>query len=160
MKKYYLKSNCKDCNTIISKNAIRCKECYFLNELNKSYIKTKNNLNKVTPNFLAWLAGFWEADGSIKSEEKQGKYYGLKFLVFQKEVSVLEIIKKKLKIGNIYGNGRNNVCSSWVLCNLGEILALLEAINPYLISNRRKTQIKSQIDNSYFKNKIKSLKRL
>lgn len=166
MKKYWMNKNCIECNQKISYKSERCLNCAKLYTNLKSYLITHKKLEKVSPVFLAWLAGFWEGEGCIRVGKQYHKtkynekriYYRTQFFVSQKEEFLLKEIKRKLKFGNIYGLGKSNVCKIWSINNMGELYSLLSFIEPYIKSPRRLKQINKVKNHKHIKPYFKYLK--
>jgi hypothetical protein len=154
-----INNRCCDCGKLITfgnhNRCIKCRNFYFTQ---RYYFQALHKLNSLKE-FLLWFTGFWEGEGSIgvyKKVVKNKVYYYYKFIISQKDPSALHYIYKTLYLGKVYSNGKFNCCLTWQVNNLGEILALLTKITPYIKSKKRLNQIKKFIFNkkvnSYFLN--------
>lgn len=111
--------------------------------LNGKSLNTKVNTvdKKYSDVFLAWLAGFFEGEGSILCYIDKTKGYKFKFRIriiiklSQKSNKVLEDINKDLQLGNIFLNKKwkdeKKNCFDLVIANQDHVLLFINLIKPY-----------------------------
>ena len=88
-------------------------------------------------NFNAWVAGFWEGEGSIY-KRKEGFGYLLTITQTIRDGRTTEICMEKIQKkfeGSIYTlkdkNENHNTVMRWQLTNLGDVFYFLKTIYPY-----------------------------
>ena len=125
--------------------------------LNGRNLNTKVNTvdKKYSDVFLAWLAGFFEGDGTILCYVDKAKGYKFKFRIrviiklSQKSKNVLEEIKKDLQLGNIILNRRwnDNKWNSFdlIIANQNDVLLLINFIKPYVRFKKNQLEIAIKI---------------
>lgn len=119
-----------------------CDNTYNLNLFYNQYYKLFPN-NKLNNDFLIWLIGFIEGDGSIFSSKNENRCF---LIITQKDYNVLNLIKNTLLLGNvnyIYDNNKNIKFGRYVISSRKEIQLI------YLLLN----------GNLHLKNKIEHLEK-
>lgn len=126
-------------------------ECAYLYRSIPQYKKFKKYLKKVSEQFLIWFAGFWEGEGSLFLRPNKRVY---QLSVSQNDKNIFVYIQKQLRTGKIYSQmlKSKNIHYSYRLSNLGEVLALIERIFPYIKIQKRKKEAQKIIN---FKNSRK-----
>jgi LAGLIDADG endonuclease len=120
--------------------------------LNGKTLHSKVNTvdKKYSEVFLAWLAGFFEADGEILCYVDKAKGYKFKFRIrviiklSQKSNKVLDEIKKDLELGNVNLNRRNNNKINYfdlIIANQDEVLLFINLIKPYVRFKQNQLEI-------------------
>jgi len=61
-----------------------------------------NNKNKISKDFLNWFIGFSEGDGSFIIDKRKN----LQFVITQKDIKILEMIKDTLNFGRVIKQGK------------------------------------------------------
>lgn len=105
----------------------------------------KENINK---DFLIWLVGFFEGEGScgcyLSEKNKHGKgftQYKLQATISQKEREILDHIKEVLQCGSVAINkGSYGLMYHWRVDSLQARL-FLNMIFPFLKTNHKKKQV-------------------
>jgi intein/homing endonuclease len=112
-------------------------------------IKVNTVDKKYSEVFLAWLAGFFEGDGTIMCYIDKAKGYKFKFRIrviiklSQKSNKVLEDINKDLQLGNIFLNRtyEKRNCFDLVIANQDHVLTFINLINPYCRFKKNQIEI-------------------
>jgi hypothetical protein len=101
-------------------------------------------MNKID---LAWVAGFWEGEGSIGCyNAKASKSYQFVVTFTQKNRLILEWLKKHF--GGSIGYKVDNNSHYWSLClSKANAIHCIELLRPYIKMPRRLRQIKRAYDN-------------
>lgn len=128
------------------------------NKLTQNGESLENKVNtvdkKYSEAFLAWLAGFFEGDGSIMCFVDKAKGYKFIFRVrviiklSQKSSNVLEEIKNDLELGNVYLNKKkDNEQNSFdlVIVNQNDVLLFINLIKPYVRFKNNQLEIAKKI---------------
>jgi hypothetical protein len=134
------------------------RKCYYKDRLLQSvkkYKTTKNHLKKLSKFLIIWLVGFWEGEGclSIKrdyyNKNTNKQHYKFGFLISQKDKQFISSLQTMLGFGQSRIHTRNGFgsCYVWELGDLGEILAIVEVIHPYIKLKHRKEQINKFLNN-------------
>jgi hypothetical protein len=109
------------------------------------------NYSKV---FLAWLAGFFEGDGSILCYVDRAKGYKFKFRIrvliklSQKSNKVLYEIRKDLELGNVLLNKRKDSKLNYfdlIIANQDDVLLFINLIKPYVRFKNNQLEIAIKI---------------
>ena len=90
------------------------------------YLKIQTRLKEIPIEFLIWFTGFWEGEGCLISH---GRYYCL--TISQKDYSIMKYIKATFGFGTAKKHSNTKQNFTWNLFNCGEILALIERMEPY-----------------------------
>lgn len=137
-----------------------CPPCVKMqgNKLTQNGESFDNEVNTVDKKysevFLAWLAGFFEGDGSIMCFVDQVKGYKFKFRVrviiklSQKSSNGLEEIKKDLELGNIFFNKKKDSVRNTfdlVIANQEDVLLFINLIKPYVRFKKNQLEIGQKI---------------
>lgn len=103
------------------------------NKLSSSETTRKNYFN-IDPEFLQWFIGFTEGDGAFLQNKNQPR-----FVLTQKEVEVLYLIKQTLGFGLVttYSNG----FSRYIVSNTDDIIKLINIFNGNLVLPHRIKQL-------------------
>ena len=117
------------------------------------YLKTKKRLSYISKDFMIWFTGFWEGEGCLISTNK---WYNL--TISQKDKGIMQLIQNTFRFGQAkkYSNSQSN--HTWNLYSCGEILALIESIQPYIKLIHRKKQITKFKNSKRVKGFIKYVK--
>ena len=104
--------------------------------------------------FLAWTAGFFEADGCIICYVDKARGYKFSFRVrviiklSQKSNLVLNDIRKELELGNIFKNkAKDNKLNYYdlIIANQNDVLTFINLIRPYVRFKHHQLEIGKQI---------------
>lgn len=98
-----------------------------------------NKPEKISEDWLKWFIGFSEGDGAILT----GKDNRLRFVITQKEITVLNHIQKTLGIGRVRSFGPFN---RFFVDDKHGILILTSLFNGNLVLSKRKVQLKRWLD--------------
>ena len=98
-----------------------------------------NKPEKISDDWLKWFIGFSEGDGAILT----GKDNRLRFVITQKEITVLNHIQKTLGIGRVRSFGPFN---RFFVDDKHGILILTSLFNGNLVLTKRKVQLKRWLD--------------
>jgi len=104
----------------------------------KDYRKISGN-NFISDDWLTWFIGFSEGDGAFLT----GKDKRLRFVLTQKEVSILNHIHNTLGIGRVK---TFNQFSRYFIDDKQGILILIALFNGNLVLNKRKIQVRRWLD--------------
>jgi intein/homing endonuclease len=105
------------------------------------HIKVNTVDKKYSKVFLAWLAGFFEGDGSILCYVDRAKGYKFKFRIrviiklSQKSNKVLDEIRKDLELRNVMLNRRKDSKLNYfdlIIANQNDVLLFINLIKPYV----------------------------
>ncbi len=106
----------------------------------KAYRKISGfNSDKISDDWLTWFIGFSEGDGAFLT----GKDKRLRFVLTQKEVSILNHIHNTLDIGRVK---TFSSYSRYFVDDKHGILILIALFNGNLVLNKRKVQVKKWLD--------------
>lgn len=100
------------------------------------YAKADINTNNWTRENLAWVAGFFDGEGTIELTERT-----IKLSVSQKDSELLYRIKHILNTGTIIEN--KTICK-WISCKTYNNYAILAALFPWF-STKRKEKTKEAL---------------
>lgn len=105
------------------------------------------NTQEVDREFLAWLAGFWEGEGSFSLRES--KYRHPRLSINQGDRSPLDLIQKKLGVGKVYEQNKGKAgrfskkpIYKWDVWRRDDVIAVARAMLPFLKFRREVVQPK------------------
>ena len=142
--KYKILKKCLLCNktfeSYISSNNKYCSLSHaYLHRTIIGYRITKLEMRKLSNINLAWIAGFWEGEGTLTIRKK---YRNFNISVAQNEKKVIRFIKKLIPSGSIYTHTcKKTIMTSFMLHGIGASLAFIKYILPYIHSQKRKKSI-------------------
>lgn len=103
-------------------------------------------LNKLTPEQAAYIAGFWDGEGSIgiwahkRPNRKRSHYYNVRMTVSNTNLEVLEYIRDLLGSGTIHQEKvvNGNAKTLYRLClSEGKTRQLIPQLLPYLVVKKK-----------------------
>lgn len=102
--------------------------------------------------FLIWLAGFIDGDGSIHIGVREQQTSGTSYIAIRPVLNVTQHIdckwicdhiKEELGIGDVYVANRNNASAkaTWQTLRIDDMIKVLELISPYLRLKKRQAEM-------------------
>ena len=100
------------------------------------FYKPRRLRSDIPTDFIAWLAGFYEGEGSLRT--KGSEYDNFQLSISQSDIQVLQNIKARIGTGRIHYGGHGNY--QIVISGHKDVLGLLKLLQPHLqIGHRRST---------------------
>lgn len=117
-----------------------CLSHSYTYRLKEGYLAVRQHVRDLEQtDFFKWFVGFWEGEGYIQCDYQDRKYT---FMVAQKDTEIFKEIRYLLRMGRITNPTPRNVCSTYILCEAGKILALCESMYPYIRLDKRKREVR------------------
>jgi hypothetical protein len=121
-----------------SQNNFNFQKFYF-----EYFLENSKDIDKITPEFLEWLIGFTEGDGSFIVTARNE----LNFVITQstEDINILNYIKETLQMGKVIKQGKRT--SRFIIQDLKSITLILHLFNGNLILPSRQRDYKKFLNN-------------
>jgi len=143
-KKGKIIKKCLLCNELFlsyptEKRKFCCLSHAYTYRLTKAYKKNIKYFKTIKNNpFVIWITAFWEAEGCIINKYKKRNYC---INISQKDKTILNKIKKFLKIGAVNPHSQTAKCYGWQINNIGLMILFSKLVFPHIKIKRRKNQL-------------------